>query len=521
MRPRRRPRRWPSRSGGRHSSGVATGRARHVSRVACVWVEAFAAAAAERAEPSLRERPLALVTGAAPATRVVEANAAAREHGIRAGIPEAEAVARCPQLVRRPASAACADAARRALLDACYGVSPRLEDVAPGLVHVDVAGLGRLLGGDAAVAERLGRAARAVGLPARVGVAGTRAAGRIAARAGLGVIIPDGEADALAPVRVATLDWSDEIAQALARWGVATLGELARLPRAALAARLGSMGLVAHDLARGVDDPAPWTSWAPPPFWEEAQELDWEIDALGPLVTVLGRVVERLTARLSAAYLVADALELRLALAGGGHHARTLALACPMVAPRPLLTLLEHDLGARPPQGAVTAVALQANVIPCRAVAGELGRAAPPAQRDLATVLARLVTLVGADGVGAVALTDSHRPDAFVPARFEPNLVPETGRDTGDAVLALRRLRPPRRVSVATDGERRPAVVCGALGPEARVIGCAGPWRVSGEWWDAGAWARDEWDVALSDGAVCRLARELRSGEWYLDGVYD
>src|SRR5437879_9917060 len=32
--------------------------------------------------------------------------------------------------------------------------------------------------------------------------------------------------------------------------------ELARLPRAALAARLGPMGLVAHDLARGVDDPA-------------------------------------------------------------------------------------------------------------------------------------------------------------------------------------------------------------------------------------------------------------------------
>src|SRR2546421_216176 len=133
--------------------------------------------------------------GAAPATRVVEANAPARERGIRPGIPDAAAVARCPQLIRRPVSPARAEAARRALLDACYGVSPRLEDVAPGLVHVDAAGLGRLVGGDAAVAERLGRAARAVGLPARVGVAGTRAAGRIAARAGLGVIIPDGEAD--------------------------------------------------------------------------------------------------------------------------------------------------------------------------------------------------------------------------------------------------------------------------------------------------------------------------------------
>jgi protein ImuB len=491
-----------------------------MTAVACVWVEAFAAAAAERAEPALRAHPLAIVTGTAPTTHVVEANTAAREQGVRPGIPEAEAVARCPDLIRRPASAACVDAARRALLDACYGVSPRLEDVAAGLVHVDLAGLGRL-GDGAAIAQRLQRAARAVGLPARVGVAGTRPAARIAARAGLGVVAAGGEAGALAPVSVSTLEWSEEIVAALARWGVATLGELAALPRPGLAARLGAPGLAAHDLARGVDDPTPWRPWAPPPFWEEAQELDWEIQELAPLMSVLGRVVERLTARLSAAYLVADALELRLALAGGGHHARTLALACPMGAPRPLLTLLEHDLGARPPQGPVIAVAVQASAIPRRAVTGTLGRAAPPAERDLATVLARLVTLVGPDAVGAVALADSHRPDAFVAARLEPEAAPVTPDVAGDSVLALRRLRPPRRVSVAINEERRPVIVGGALAREARVVGCAGPWRVSGEWWDAGAWARDEWDVALSDGAVCRLARDLRDDVWYLDGVYD
>jgi hypothetical protein len=27
--------------------------------------------------------------------------------------------------------------------------------------------------------------------------------------------------------------------------------------------------------------------------------------------------------------------------------------------------------------------------------------------------------------------------------------------------------------------------------------------------------------VALSDGAVCRLVRDLVSDTWYLDGVYD
>src|SRR4029077_14972423 len=107
----------------------------------------------------------------------------------------------------------------------------------------------------------------AVGLPARVGVAGTRAAARIAARAGLGVIVPGGELHALAPVPVATLDWPDDIAQALGRWGVATLGELASLPRAGLAARLGGAGLAAHDLERGVDDTAPGPSWIAPPVW--------------------------------------------------------------------------------------------------------------------------------------------------------------------------------------------------------------------------------------------------------------
>src|SRR5262249_48841245 len=160
------------------------------------------------------------------------------------------------------------------------------------------------------------------------------------------------------------------------------------------------------------------------------------------------------------------------------------------------------------------------SAIPRRAVVGTLGRLAPPAERDLATVLARLVTLVGADAVSAVALADSHRPDAFVATRLTPEAVPVTADGAGESVLALRRLRPPRRVSVGVDGARRPVIVTGALAHEARVLGCAGPWRVSGDWWDASAWGRDEWDVALSDGAVCRLARDLRDDAWYLHGVY-
>jgi protein ImuB len=76
-------------------------------------------------------------------------------------------------------------------------------------------------------------------------------------------------------------------------------------------------------------------------------------------------------------------------------------------------------------------------------------------------------------------------------------------------------MRPARRVDVEMAGER-PARV------DARpVLACAGPWRASGEWWDGEAWARDEWDVMLGDGALCRLAHDRLTGHWYLDGVYD
>ncbi|HEY7519147.1 MAG TPA: hypothetical protein VIE36_12715 [Methylomirabilota bacterium] len=494
-----------------------------MTRVACVWVEAFAAAAVERSEPTLRELPLAAVEGRVPARRVVDANAAAREAGVRSLMGEAEAVARCPGLVRRPVLEETVAAARRALLDACYGISPRLEDAAPGLVFVDIAGLSRLLGSEAQIAERLARASRVVGLPARVGVATTRTAARVAARmaARTAVMAPGGEAAALAAVAVRALDWPPEIAAALARWGIATLGELAALPRDGLAARLGSPGLAAHDLACGRDT-RPFQAWTPPPFWEEAQALDWEIDTLPALETVLERVLGRLTSRLTAACLAADGLQLRLALLSGAHHARALALACPMDEARPMLTVLMHELAARPPQGAVVGVAVQAHAVPRRAVPGVLGRPQSPAVRDLATVFSRLVALVGADNVSATAVADSHHPDGWRPAPLRPDGDEDVVADrSAGYTLAFRRLRPPRPVGVETDADGRPLAVRGAVSESARVLRCAGPWRSSGEWWDTDRWSREEWDVALDDTTVVRLVHDPLHATWHLDGAYD
>jgi protein ImuB len=511
-----------------------------LSRFACVRVEAFAAAALERGEPALREQPLAVIAGAAPATRVIEANARARADGVRAGLTEAEAVVRCPALVRRPASPEAEAAARQALLEACLGVSPRLEDAAAGLVHVDLAGLGRLFGDGSDIGRRLHRQAHAVGLPARIGIASSRAAAGVAARVGpaVHVLAAATERATLAAVPLATLPWPAELTATFARWGLTTLGDLAALPRAGVGARLGRVGLAAHDLAVGIDR-APFRTWTPPPFWEEAQGLEWEIVTLPALVPVLQRVLERLCTRLAAAHLLVDALDVRLALASGGHHTRSVALAAPLGDAASIVSLLALDIEAHPPAAAVTAVSLSARVLPRRTASGGLWHPPPPAPRDLAAVLARLTLLVGSANVGRPVLGDSHRPDDYTLRPFDDSPMADEreaeagGAGSGDRVasgddasppsaglLALRRLRPPRRVEVDThDG--RPVRVRDALGLDASVEISAGPWRLSGHWWDTEAWARDEWDVALSDGTIWRLAHDRLASVWLLDALYD
>ncbi len=492
-----------------------------VSALACVRVPWFAAAAAVRCEPALAERPLAVVRGAPPAGHVVEANAVARQHGVVPGMTEAQARARCATLVRRPDSARVQASAQQALLGAALGVSPRVEDGGPGLAYVELTGLARLFGDAAAIGERLVRAARAVGLDVRVGVASTRVAARVASHgpARVRVVAAAEEQAVLAAAPLDVLALPADLRATLAGWGIRDLGGLAALPRRGVAARLGRRGLVAQDLARGVDR-EPFRPWTPPPFWEEARDLDWEVTALPALMEVVRGVIGRLTARLAAAHLAMDAVEVRLGLSSGARVERTVALAHPTGDPEVALTLVRRDLEARPPAAPVVAVAVSARPIPPRPGQAMLGQPPAPLERDLAALLGRLVRLVGPEHVGTAVVEDSHRPDAVHLAPFGP---PEgavgAGAGPGEGVLALRRLRPPRTVQVRCEAGR-PAEVRWD-GRLTAVRAWAGPWRLSGAWWDTDGWAREEWDALLADGTLCRLAYDRVASAWLLEGIYD
>ena len=62
-------------------------------------------------------------------------------------------------------------------------------------------------------------------------------------------------------------------------------------------------------------------------------------------------------------------------------------------------------------------------------------------------------------------------------------------------------------------------------GNRALVVACSGPWRASGQWWDAAcAWRREEWDVTLALAAgvgIYRIYRDLQRGNWFVEGMYD
>ena len=430
------------------------------------------------------------------------------------------------------------------LLSLAKDFSPRLERYGDACVVLDVSGLGRLLGDAQGIAAALQQAAADRGVKARIAVAPTHTAARMLTLHADATVVAAAAAAALAPLPLNLLGEltpagspdprTRRTLDAVRRWGLRTIGEFAALPADELSARFGVAGVAIHRLARGLDprplDPDPGVQ-----RFIQSMELEWPLEELEPLSFVLARLLEPLAAALERSDKAGVALRLALRLVDRTTHVRVLQLPAPMRDPRVLRTLLLLDLESHLPAAAIDIVTIEIDPAPARIVQFSLLARAVPSPETVATLTARLSALVGEDRCGSAALLDSHRPDAFEMHRFNPvgrRAAPATGVPAAaseDAQqphggLVLRRFRPPVVVRVGVERGRPVSVAIERRGmPGGRVEQCAGPWRTSGAWWDsAGAhWDRDEWDVALSDGALCRLFQDRETGRWFLAGVVD
>ena len=429
--------------------------------------------------------------------------------------------------------------------------SPWVELDEDDLLFLDLQGMGRRWREEQKLALAIKTNFEEHRLHAQVAVASNRVTARLAARscADIAVVPPGQEAAFLSPLPLQLLKPSEDLQMIFDRWGLRTLGDLARLPQNSLSRRLGKAGMELYFQARGRDN-TPLSPRIPIEPFQTAFKFDWPLENRESLGFTLHPLLERLCAQLAAASLSAEAVELCLDLANRASHRRLLRFGMPLRHATTILSLLRLDLEGRPPEAAISALMVRLHPIPPRPVQFSLIDPPLPSPELLTRTLARLAALVGENNVGSPALLDSHGPDAFVMQPFQPapavrsRRAPAAGRklqpgvlsrryvdnccrrDTGtgrlqpEMTLSLCLFRPALAARVTTQGGRPATVATGAI--YGRVAECGGPWRGTGGWWDPQQrWTRDEWEVLLSDGGVYRLYRDLRDEEWFVDGIYD
>ncbi len=359
-----------------------------------------------------------------------------------------------------------------------------------------------------------------------------------------------------------------EILETLKLWGVRTFKEFAELPVAGVSERLGQEGLKLRELASGKTNRHLKLRQAAPEF-KNAIELEYPIAELEPLSFILARLLNQICANLNAYALATNALQVEMKLENGARHEIKLNLPYPMRDHKVFLKLLLLNTEMHPPPAAVARVSINCEPLKPRVLQTGLFIPLAPEPEKLELMLARLAKLVGAENIGSPELLDTHRPDAFRVKRFElqerkrrkrkqqsaisrqQSANPQSAIRNPQSMLGFRVFRPPLRALVQAEGgcPREISAWNKNKSVHGKVVGVAGPWRTSGEWWRTDTWARDEWDVAIQSRGqasgqwavgsgqkadaleskevgrhtqvLYRIYRELRSGTWFVEGIYD
>ena len=283
------------------------------ARILHADLDAFYASVEQRDEPRLRGRPVIVGGGV-----VLAASYEAKAFGIRTAMGGWEARRLCPHAVVVPPRMDAYSAASKAVYRIFEDTTPLVEGLSIDEAFLDVRGLERLAGAPAEIAARLRRrVVEEVGLPITVGVARTKFLAKVASGVakpdGLLVVPPERELEFLHRLPVERL-WGvgPVTADKLRRWGIASVGQVARLEEETLVLMLGrAVGRHLHALAwnrdpRPVETRRRRRSMGAQSALGRRRRTPDEIDAR------LVALVDRVTRRMRAAGRVGRTIILRL-----------------------------------------------------------------------------------------------------------------------------------------------------------------------------------------------------------------
>ena len=526
---------------------------------AVIFIPNFSLQAVLRHEPDLRARPVALVDSKLLKPAIVELTSAAQTRGVCAGLTASQAMARCAELIIKSRSPAQEESATEVLLQTAYAFSPNIEATAPGVCSIELKGMAfdSNRAGVQPWAQKIIEVLAQFNIAAKIGLAATPELALLAARAAEPVLalfpVPKKQPTSNNQHRttngsqfgssldvgcsmldvgcfpLSSLEPSPEILTILRRWGIETIGALLALGQDNVTERLGPE---VTELFNRVspDSPRPLKLFVPAEEFSEQMDFENEIETVEPLLFVLRRFIEQLSRRLELIYLVIAEIHLQLGLSSGTKYEHAFKIPAPTGNIDVLFRMLQTHLETVRTDSPITSLRLTAK--PTKPESRQFGLFESTLRdpNQFAETLARLTALCGNEQVGTPQPETTHKPDAFrVAQAFQPagsgdfplarqtELETPLNPPTGISALRLRRFRPPRPSHIEFRDEK-PVLLHSEIFIGA-IVETRGPFFSSGNWWDSGIWAREEWDVETSDGSLFRIFRS--SDGCFVEGVYD
>ncbi len=385
--------------------------------IACVLIPRFELAVAAGGVQELAGRALAIAgdSRSAGAGLLGETSGRAEASGVRSGMPLSEALARCPALELVSADPMAVASAWERTLRTLEQIGAGVDPERPGLACFALDGLRGIHGGSDELV--LAAARRALDRPARIAAAPTRfcaLAGALATRPRRTLIVRGSAREYLAPLPITLLRSRERTAPlvgTLERLGIATLGELASLPRSAVADRFGAAGIGAHRLAGGEDDP-PRPRSVEEPLVERFELTE---AAGGPaLERALGVLIDRLLARPERRGRTLRAATLGARLLDGGSWRTSVTFREALAAPRRMALALAPRLALLPSPADMLMLAVE-RFGPAGGEQSALFEQADQQRRArLREAVSQMRIAAGADAALRICLLE---PDSRVPER--------------------------------------------------------------------------------------------------------
>lgn len=518
-------------------------------RLLVLWCPDWPVLAHARAERLADGTPVALVHKG----EIFACSASARDDGVRRGMRQREAQARCPGLILLPYDETLDARAFEPVLAELEESLPGLHPLRPGTVAVRARGPARYYGGERAAALTvLGTVADHGIAGARVGIAdGLFAAERAArwssaadtARDPVTIVPPGDAAVFLAPLPVTLLE-EPELVSLLPRLGIRTLGDFAALGADDVLARFGPLGARLHALAAGLD-PRPATPRIPPRDVDAVVDFEPPLDRVDQVAFGVRTAADRFIAQLLEQRLVCTALRVEL-IGTEGEASERVWLHPRSFTAAEVVDRVRWQLGGATRSSSGETPELRSPVVRVRIApdavdpvgAHERGLWGTGPDEGVHSGFSRVQGMLGHEGVLTPVPTGGRTPadrQTLVPwgdrpvvardrARPWPGALPPPAPATVYELPRQIAVEDARGRPVAVDERGTvsapPAVIVSPTGARRDLTAWAGPWPLEERWWDAAAARRAQrFQVVDAGGEAWLLVLDERG--WWAHGRYD